>query len=93
MPDVFTQIADADPALLDGIIAGLEPRAADRRQRTMLKAYRQEVAIPLKPTLLPCTRDGAGTANRRVPRCIRYGKLGGGAHVIKENTVGDRQRA
>jgi ubiquinone/menaquinone biosynthesis C-methylase UbiE len=46
MPDVFAQIADADPAILDGIIDVLELRAADPQQRAMLETYLTDAAIP-----------------------------------------------
>jgi SAM-dependent methyltransferase len=58
MPDVFAQITDADPAILDGIINVLELRAADPQQRAMLETYLTDAAIPQKAHVLEV---GCGT--------------------------------
>jgi ubiquinone/menaquinone biosynthesis C-methylase UbiE len=58
MPDVFAQITDADPAILDGIIDVLELRAADPQQRAMLETYLTDAAIPPEAHVLEV---GCGT--------------------------------
>ena len=46
MPDVYTTIMDAAPALLERLMTGLELRAADPQQRAMLDTYLTDAAIP-----------------------------------------------
>ncbi|MGH8071838.1 MAG: methyltransferase domain-containing protein [Candidatus Entotheonellia bacterium] len=46
MPDVYTKIVDAAPALLEGLMTVLERRAADPQQRAMLDTYLADAAIP-----------------------------------------------
>jgi SAM-dependent methyltransferase len=46
MPDIYTHITDADPALLSGLMTVLELRAADPQQRAMLDTYLTDAAIP-----------------------------------------------
>jgi SAM-dependent methyltransferase len=46
MPDVYTQITEAPPAILDGLMTVLERRAADPQQRAILHTYLTDMAIP-----------------------------------------------
>jgi SAM-dependent methyltransferase len=46
MPDVYTTITEAAPALLEGLMTALERRAADPQQRAMLDTYLADAAIP-----------------------------------------------
>jgi SAM-dependent methyltransferase len=46
MPDVYTQITEAPPAILGGLMTVLERRAADPQQRAMLHTYLTDMAIP-----------------------------------------------
>jgi ubiquinone/menaquinone biosynthesis C-methylase UbiE len=46
MPDVYTAITQAAPALLERMMTGLELRAADPQQRGMLHTYLTDAALP-----------------------------------------------
>jgi SAM-dependent methyltransferase len=46
MPDVYTKIVEAAPAILEGLMTVLERRAADPQQRAMLDTYLADAAIP-----------------------------------------------
>jgi ubiquinone/menaquinone biosynthesis C-methylase UbiE len=46
MPDLYTRIAEAPPAVLESLMAVLERRAADPQQRAMLAAYLGDLALP-----------------------------------------------
>jgi len=46
MPDVYTHITDAAPAILAGLMTILELRAADPQQRAMLDTYLTDATIP-----------------------------------------------
>jgi SAM-dependent methyltransferase len=58
MPDIFTAITEAPPALLERIMTGLELRAADPQQRVMLDTYLRDAAIPQSARVLEV---GCGT--------------------------------
>jgi SAM-dependent methyltransferase len=58
MPDAYTHITDADPALLAGLMTVLELRAADLQQRAMLDTYLTDAAIPQRARVLEI---GCGT--------------------------------
>lgn len=58
MPDVYTTITEADPALLERLMTSLELRAADPQQRAMLDAYLADAAIPQNAHVLEV---GCGT--------------------------------
>jgi ubiquinone/menaquinone biosynthesis C-methylase UbiE len=45
MPDVYANIADADPAMQERLAGILELRAADRQQRGMLESYTADLAL------------------------------------------------
>ena len=58
MPDVYTTITEAPPALLERMMTGLELRAADPQQRAMLDTYLTDAAIPQNAHVLEV---GCGT--------------------------------
>jgi ubiquinone/menaquinone biosynthesis C-methylase UbiE len=45
MPDVYANIAEADPAMQERLAGVLELRAADRQQREMLESYTADLAL------------------------------------------------
>lgn len=46
MPDIYVRVREAPPAILAGLMAALELRAADPQQRAMLEAYLADAALP-----------------------------------------------
>jgi SAM-dependent methyltransferase len=58
MPDIYTRIAEAPPAILEGLMAALEARAADPQQRAMLETYLDDLALPPEARVLEV---GCGT--------------------------------
>jgi SAM-dependent methyltransferase len=46
MPDIYTNVREAPPQILAGLMAALELRAADPQQRAMLQAYLTDAALP-----------------------------------------------
>jgi hypothetical protein len=46
VPDVYTRVTEADPAILDALMAALELRAADPQLRAMLTEYLTDAALP-----------------------------------------------
>jgi ubiquinone/menaquinone biosynthesis C-methylase UbiE len=46
MPDVYTTITEAAPALLERLMTSLELRAADSQQRAMLNTYLTDAVLP-----------------------------------------------
>jgi ubiquinone/menaquinone biosynthesis C-methylase UbiE len=46
VPDVYATITEADPAVVEGLAAVLELRAADERQRDMREEYFAEIPFP-----------------------------------------------
>jgi SAM-dependent methyltransferase len=46
MPDIYTNVKEAPPQILAGLMAALELRAADPQQRAMLQAYLTDAALP-----------------------------------------------
>lgn len=58
MPDLYARIAEVDPNVQNRLADVLEMRAADARQREMLKSYLSEVEFPSKARVLEI---GCGT--------------------------------
>ncbi len=58
MPDLYARIAEVDPNVQNRLADVLEMRAADARQREMLKSYLSEVDFPNKARVLEI---GCGT--------------------------------
>lgn len=58
MPDVYTTITEAAPALLERLMTSLELRAADPQQRAMLEMYLADVPLPQNAHVLEV---GCGT--------------------------------
>jgi cyclopropane fatty-acyl-phospholipid synthase-like methyltransferase len=46
MPDIYTNVTEAAPQLLEGLMTALELRAADPQQRAMLHTYLTDAALP-----------------------------------------------
>lgn len=46
MPDVYANIAEADPAVVEGLVDILELRASDPQQREMRNAYFSDIEFP-----------------------------------------------
>jgi arsenite methyltransferase len=67
MPDVYANIAEADPAIVERIADALETRVADPAQRAMLNSYLVEATFPSQALVLEI---GCGTgAIARVLAC------------------------
>jgi ubiquinone/menaquinone biosynthesis C-methylase UbiE len=75
VPDVYTTVTEAAPAILDGLMTALELRAADPQLRAMLDAYLADAALPNGARALEV---GCGTG--AVTRCI--GTRPGVAEVV-----------
>ena len=46
MPDIYTNVTEAAPQILEGLMTALELRAADPQQRAMLHTYLTDAALP-----------------------------------------------
>ena len=46
MPDIYTNVTEAAPQILEGLMTALELRAADPQQRGMLHTYLTDAALP-----------------------------------------------
>ena len=46
MPDIYTNVTEAAPQILEGLMTALELRAADPPQRAMLHTYLTDAALP-----------------------------------------------
>lgn len=58
MPDLYARISEVAPEIQERLAGGLEMRAADARQREMLKSYLSEIAFPKEARALEI---GCGT--------------------------------
>ncbi len=67
MPDVFTDITNAPPDILDAIISTLEMRAANPQLQAMLDAYLSQVRLPEAARVLE-VGSGTGPVARRLAR-------------------------
>jgi hypothetical protein len=68
MPDVYINITVAASAVLSGLMAVLELRAADPQQRAMLNTYLADAAIPQGARVLEI---GCGKCEGRLGRTWR----------------------
>lgn len=69
MPDIYTNVTEAAPQLLEGLMTALELRAADPQQRAMLHTYLTDAALPQGARVLEV---GCGTG--AVTACWRPGQ-------------------
>jgi ubiquinone/menaquinone biosynthesis C-methylase UbiE len=65
VPDVYIDIAQAAPPILDGLMAALELRAADRQLSAMLAAYLADASLPAGARVLE-VGCGTGAITRAV---------------------------
>jgi SAM-dependent methyltransferase len=65
VPDVYTRVTEAPPAILDGLMAALELRAADPQLRAMLEAYLADAALPTGTRVLE-VGCGTGAVTRTI---------------------------
>lgn len=67
MPDVFTDITNAPPDVLDAIVSTLEMRASNPQLQAMLDAYLAEIRLPGGASILE-VGSGTGPVARRLAR-------------------------
>lgn len=67
MPDVFADITNAPPDVLDAIVATLEMRASNPQLQAMLDAYLSELQLPDAARILE-VGSGTGPVARRLAR-------------------------
>jgi ubiquinone/menaquinone biosynthesis C-methylase UbiE len=67
MPDVFADITNASPEVLDAIVDTLEKRAANPKLEAMLDAYLSEIELP-NPAQILEVGSGTGAVARRLAR-------------------------
>lgn len=76
MPDVFADITNAPPEVLDVIVATLEKRAANPKLEAMLDAYLSELELP-NPAQILEVGSGTGAVARRLARITQAGRVVG----------------
>jgi SAM-dependent methyltransferase len=63
MPDVYTNVTEAPPSVIDALMAALELRAADPQLRAMLTTYLTDAALPRGARVLE-VGSGTGAVTR-----------------------------
>jgi precorrin-6B methylase 2 len=58
VPDIYTNVTQAAPSVLESLMTTLELRAADPQQRAMLTTYLADAALPPRARVLEV---GCGT--------------------------------
>jgi ubiquinone/menaquinone biosynthesis C-methylase UbiE len=76
MPDVYANIAEADPAMQERLAGVLELRAADRQQRKMLESYTAELAVNAGARVLE-VGCGTGAVSRFLATLENVGEVVG----------------